>query len=78
MRQSMMKQEMRLGPICVSGLVCRPYPRLFPAAMFYPKDNPGFYAMSEDAKKFIVEWTTNDWYESSTGDVKLMVEHEEL
>ncbi|RDW94777.1 hypothetical protein BP5796_00540 [Coleophoma crateriformis] len=38
--------------------------------MFYPKDNPGYYALSEDAKRFIVEWTTNEWYESSTGDMK--------
>jgi hypothetical protein len=44
--------------------------------MFYPKDNPGFYAMSEDAKKLIVHWTTNEWYESSTVDVNLSVEHE--
>lgn len=45
-------------------------------AMFYPKDNPGYYGMSEDAKKLIVQWTTNEWYESSTGDVKLLVKHE--
>jgi hypothetical protein len=44
--------------------------------MFYPKDNPGFYAMSEDAKKLIVQWATNEWSESSTGDTKLLVEHE--
>ena len=35
--------------------------------MFFPKDNPGYYSMSEAAKKLIVEWTTNEWYESSTG-----------
>jgi hypothetical protein len=37
-------------------------------AMFYPKDNPGYYEMADAAKKLIVEWSTNDWYESSTGD----------
>ncbi|KAK6611542.1 hypothetical protein QC760_009438 [Botrytis cinerea] len=34
--------------------------------MFFPKDNPGYYTLSEDAKKLIVEWSTNEWYESST------------
>ncbi|KAL3423248.1 hypothetical protein PVAG01_04995 [Phlyctema vagabunda] len=37
--------------------------------MFFPKDNPGYYALSEDAKKLIVEWSTNEWYESSTRDM---------
>lgn len=36
--------------------------------MFYPKDNPGYYAMADAAKKLVVEWTTNEWYESSTGE----------
>lgn len=36
--------------------------------MFFPKENPGYYALSENAKALIVEWTTNDWYESSSGD----------
>jgi hypothetical protein len=35
--------------------------------MFYPKDNPGYYAMSENARELVVTWTTNEWYESSTG-----------
>lgn len=43
--------------------------------MFYPKDNPGFYAMSEDAKILIASWASNEWYETSTGDVKLLIEH---
>ncbi|KAF7909586.1 uncharacterized protein EAF01_003304 [Botrytis porri] len=34
--------------------------------MFFPKENPGYYTLSEDAKKLIVEWSTNEWYESST------------
>jgi len=45
--------------------------------MFFPKDNPGYYAMSEEAKTLIVQWSTNDWYESSTGEMKaLEFEHE--
>jgi len=36
--------------------------------MFFPKDNPGYYSMSEAAKKLIVDWSTNDWYEGSTGN----------
>jgi hypothetical protein len=39
--------------------------------MFYPKDNPGYYAMSQEAKNLIVAWTTNEWYESSTEDAKV-------
>lgn len=47
--------------------------------MFFPKDNPGYYALSEHAKKLIVEWMTNEWYESSTGEsTMLAIEHEEL
>lgn len=34
--------------------------------MFFPKDNPGYYSMSEEAKKLIILWSTNEWYESST------------
>jgi len=46
--------------------------------MFYPKDNPGYYAMSEEAKLLIVQWTTNQWYESSTGDTKTLGEEQVL
>lgn len=37
-------------------------------AMFYPRDNPGYYAMCEKAKELVVGWAGpgNDWYESST------------
>lgn len=45
--------------------------------MFFPKDNPGYYNLSEAAKNLIVEWSTNEWYESSTGDAKIFaIEHE--
>jgi len=46
--------------------------------MFFPKDNPGYYAMSENAKKLIVQWTTNEWYESSTGIQKALEFEQEL
>jgi hypothetical protein len=32
--------------------------------MFTPKDNPGYYSMSEQAKELIVQWASNNpWYE---------------
>ncbi|RDL39528.1 Uncharacterized protein BP5553_03868 [Venustampulla echinocandica] len=34
--------------------------------MFFPKENPGYSILSDAAKNLIVEWTKNDWYESST------------
>lgn len=38
-------------------------------AMFYPKDNPGYYSLAEDAKNLIVHWPIEtDWYESSSDD----------
>ena len=47
-------------------------------AIFYPKDNPGYYGMSEMAKQLIIEWTTNDWYDSATGDAKTLAIEDEL
>ncbi|KAL2075686.1 hypothetical protein VTL71DRAFT_629 [Oculimacula yallundae] len=48
-------------------------------SMFFPKENPGYYALSENAKKLITDWTTNEWYESSTGDADMSgIEHQEL
>lgn len=38
-------------------------------SMFYPKDYPGYYNMSEQAKDLVVRWASNDWYESSTREV---------
>ncbi|KAF2822098.1 hypothetical protein CC86DRAFT_373290 [Ophiobolus disseminans] len=35
--------------------------------MFEPKNNPGYYTLSETAKEKIIEWAENDWYESSEG-----------
>jgi hypothetical protein len=38
-------------------------------AMFFPKENPGYYALSEKATKLIMKWSMNEWYESSTTDM---------
>lgn len=46
--------------------------------MFYPKDNPGYYAMSEQAKGLIVKWTIDEWYESSTGETAQFAIEDEL
>ncbi len=43
--------------------------------MFYPKDNPGYFAMSEEARTLVAEWATNEWYETSTG-YQLAIEQE--
>lgn len=47
-------------------------------AMFYPKDNPGYYAMSDQAKSLIVQWTTDEWYKSSTEEIAepFAIQHE--
>lgn len=39
-------------------------------SMFEPRNNPGYYSMSEQAKETIVEWAENDWYEESEGPMK--------
>lgn len=36
------------------------------AAMFEPKDNPGYDKLINDAAQLISKWTMNDWYASST------------
>ncbi|KAI9810309.1 MAG: hypothetical protein M1827_006359 [Pycnora praestabilis] len=37
--------------------------------MFYPRNNPNYYNMSYQANDLVVKWTSNDWYESSTGEI---------
>ena len=39
-------------------------------SMFYPKDNPGFYSLGEEAKEMITLWVDDSWYASSTGKSK--------
>ena len=48
-------------------------------SMFDPKQNPGYYIMSEHAKEHIIDWVTNDWYEESEGAMKgVSIEEEEV
>lgn len=35
------------------------------AAMFEPKENPGYDKLTDNAAHLVAQWTTNDWYESS-------------
>ena len=36
-------------------------------AMFFPQENPGFYALGEAAKEIVGSWIDQGWYQSSTG-----------
>jgi len=36
-------------------------------SMFYPRENPGFYALGEASKEIVCSWVDQEWYESSTG-----------
>lgn len=45
--------------------------------MFEPKNNPGYYTLSETAKEKIVDWAEHtNWYEESDGPLKGEVEEE--
>ena len=35
--------------------------------MFFPRDNPGYYTMSERAKGLIADWVDAGWYQGSEG-----------
>lgn len=37
-------------------------------SMFFPKENPGFYALGEEAKGLIFSWVDEGWYHSSSGE----------
>lgn len=36
-------------------------------SMFFPQDNPGFYALGEASKEIVSSWIDQGWYESSSG-----------
>lgn len=36
-------------------------------SMFYPRENPGFYALGEASKEIIGAWVDQGWYQSSSG-----------
>lgn len=44
--------------------------------MFEPKNNPGYYTLSETAKEIIIDWAENDWYKESEGRLKGLAEEE--
>jgi hypothetical protein len=47
--------------------------------MFEPRNNPGYYSMSEHAKETLIDWAENDWYEESEGATKgIEIEDEEV
>ncbi|CAO2651914.1 Nn.00g001970.m01.CDS01 [Neocucurbitaria sp. VM-36] len=46
-------------------------------SMFEPRNNPGYYTLSETAKEKIIEWAeTTEWYEESEGPLQGEVEEE--
>jgi hypothetical protein len=44
--------------------------------MFTPRDNPGYYAMSEKAKGLISAWMQNGWYEEAEEEMEASFEDE--
>jgi len=36
-------------------------------SMFFPRDNPGFYALGESAKECLSSWIDQGWYRASSG-----------
>ena len=45
--------------------------------MFEPRNNPGYYGMSEHAKGMITRWVQNEWYAESEGPMKALAWDEE-
>lgn len=39
-------------------------------SLFFPRDNPQYYALAERAKELLVEWVDRGWYEGSEGKGK--------
>jgi pimeloyl-ACP methyl ester carboxylesterase len=47
-------------------------------SMFEPRNNPGYYSMSEHAKETIIDWVEDtDWYKESEGPMKALAWDEE-
>ncbi|KAE9962412.1 hypothetical protein BLS_000350 [Venturia inaequalis] len=44
--------------------------------MFTPRDNPGYYAMSEKAKELISLWMQNTWYDEAEEEMEASFEDE--
>jgi hypothetical protein len=44
--------------------------------MFTPRDNPGYYGMSEKAKELITLWMQNTWYEEAEEEMEASFEDE--
>ncbi|TID18315.1 hypothetical protein E2P81_ATG06246 [Venturia nashicola] len=44
--------------------------------MFTPRDNPGYYAMSEKAKELISSWMQNTWYDEAEEEMEASFEDE--
>lgn len=40
-------------------------------SMFFPRDNPGFYALGEKSKQCLEAWVDQGWYQSSSGPTHL-------
>ncbi|KAK5456141.1 hypothetical protein LTS15_005460 [Exophiala xenobiotica] len=40
-------------------------------SMFIPRDNPGFYALGQQAKECLTSWIDQGWYETSHGTTRL-------
>lgn len=38
--------------------------------MFDPRRNPGYQALLKDATALVAKWAKNDWYASSSEDVR--------
>jgi hypothetical protein len=45
-------------------------------SMFYPRDNPGFYALGDSAKDCVTGWIDRVWYNSSEGPSHAGNEHD--
>lgn len=44
-------------------------------AMFYPRDNPGYFSLGERAKEFLAAWVDQGWYQASDGPTHMGKDH---